>query len=130
MQTYARCMHRWAFFSFLASFSHYHHAIPRSSRWHFRIPHTALFRQIQSDLTDAALNIPEYYYAPIHAYADGNLCWDSAMEVCRAAVRSATTVGASFFCLALFHALRGVLFSCNVYRISEHVVRCRLCRCC
>lgn len=39
-------------------------------------------RQIQEDLTDAALKIPEYYYAPIHAYADGNLCWDSAMEVC------------------------------------------------
>lgn len=40
-----------------------------------------LNRQIQDDLTDAALKIPEYYYAPIHAYADGNLCWDSAMEV-------------------------------------------------
>lgn len=24
--------------------------------------------------------IPDYYYAPIHAYADGNLCWESAME--------------------------------------------------
>ncbi|CAN0031891.1 unnamed protein product, partial [Hapterophycus canaliculatus] len=36
--------------------------------------------QIQEDMTDAALKIPEYYYAPIHAYADGNLCWDSAME--------------------------------------------------
>jgi hypothetical protein len=24
--------------------------------------------------------IPDYYYAPIHAYKDGNLCWDSAME--------------------------------------------------
>ncbi|CAM9806293.1 unnamed protein product [Ectocarpus sp. 13 AM-2016] len=35
---------------------------------------------IQSEMTDAALDIPEYYYAPIHAYADGNLCWDSAME--------------------------------------------------
>ncbi|CAN0426037.1 unnamed protein product, partial [Ectocarpus sp. 8 AP-2014] len=35
---------------------------------------------IQSEMTDAALSIPEYYYAPIHAYADGNLCWDSAME--------------------------------------------------
>lgn len=44
-------------------------------------PQTAPTRQIQSDLTDAALKIPEYYYAPIHAYADGNLCWDSAMEV-------------------------------------------------
>ncbi|CAB1096673.1 unnamed protein product [Ectocarpus sp. CCAP 1310/34] len=35
---------------------------------------------IQSEMTDASLDIPEYYYAPIHAYADGNLCWDSAME--------------------------------------------------
>ncbi|CAM9753765.1 unnamed protein product [Scytosiphon promiscuus] len=34
----------------------------------------------RDDITDAALKIPEYYYAPIHAYADGNLCWDSAME--------------------------------------------------
>lgn len=24
--------------------------------------------------------IPDYYYAPIHAYKDGNLCWESAME--------------------------------------------------
>lgn len=46
-----------------------------------RTPHLPhLNRQIQSDMTDAALQIPEYYYAPIHAYADGNLCWDSAME--------------------------------------------------
>jgi len=26
------------------------------------------------------LRIPEYYYAAIHAYNDGNLCWESAME--------------------------------------------------
>lgn len=38
-------------------------------------------RRIQEELTDAALEIPEYYFAPIHAYTDGNLCWDSAMEV-------------------------------------------------
>lgn len=24
--------------------------------------------------------VPDYYYAPIHAYKDGNLCWESAME--------------------------------------------------
>jgi len=36
--------------------------------------------QIQEDLADKDLVIPDYYYAPIHAYADGNLCWDSAME--------------------------------------------------
>lgn len=40
-------------------------------------------RAIQEELTDATLKIPEYYFAPIHAYADGNLCWDSAMEVGR-----------------------------------------------
>ena len=28
---------------------------------------------------DPNLTIPNYYYAPIHAYRDGNLCWDSAM---------------------------------------------------
>lgn len=31
-------------------------------------------------LTDPTVTIPEYYYAPIHAYKDGNLCWESAME--------------------------------------------------
>jgi len=31
-------------------------------------------------LTNPAVKIPEYYYAPIHAYKDGNLCWESAME--------------------------------------------------
>ncbi|CAM9886867.1 unnamed protein product [Heterosigma akashiwo] len=35
---------------------------------------------MQTDLTDPKLTIPDYYYAPIHAYADGNLCWDSAKE--------------------------------------------------
>ena len=33
-----------------------------------------------SQLTDPAVKIPDYYYAPIHAYKDGNLCWESAME--------------------------------------------------
>jgi len=31
-------------------------------------------------LEDPKVKIPEYYYAPIHAYKDGNLCWESAME--------------------------------------------------
>lgn len=31
-------------------------------------------------MTDSAVTIPEYYYAPIHAYNDGNLCWESALE--------------------------------------------------
>ena len=26
------------------------------------------------------VTIPDYYFAPIHAYKDGNLCWESAME--------------------------------------------------
>ncbi|CAM9357823.1 unnamed protein product [Heterosigma akashiwo] len=40
----------------------------------------AELKQMQTDLTDPKLTIPDYYYAPIHAYADGNLCWDSAKE--------------------------------------------------
>ncbi|KAG5181280.1 S-adenosyl-L-methionine-dependent methyltransferase [Tribonema minus] len=40
----------------------------------------AQLRATQARMTDAAVVIPDYYYAPIHAYADGNLCWDSAME--------------------------------------------------
>eukprot|EP01041_Mallomonas_annulata_P005481 gene5481-11027_t len=31
-------------------------------------------------LKNPAVSIPEYYYAPIHAYNEGNLCWESAME--------------------------------------------------
>jgi hypothetical protein len=31
-------------------------------------------------IANPAVTIPEYYYAPIHAYRDGNLCWESAME--------------------------------------------------
>lgn len=33
-----------------------------------------------NDLKDPNVVIPDYYYAPIHAYNDGNLCWESAME--------------------------------------------------
>jgi len=32
------------------------------------------------EISDPQVTIPEYYYAPIHAYKDGNLCWESAME--------------------------------------------------
>lgn len=32
------------------------------------------------ELTDPKVTIPDYYYAPIHAYNEGNLCWESAME--------------------------------------------------
>lgn len=31
-------------------------------------------------LTNPKLKIPDYYFAPIHAYKEGNLCWDSALE--------------------------------------------------
>jgi SAM-dependent methyltransferase len=31
-------------------------------------------------LTDPKVQIPDYYFAQIHAYKDGNLCWESAME--------------------------------------------------
>jgi len=31
-------------------------------------------------LMDKNLKIPDYYFAPIHAYPEGNLCWESAME--------------------------------------------------
>lgn len=37
-------------------------------------------KRIQAEITDSALTIPQYYFAPIHAYEEGNLCWDSAME--------------------------------------------------
>ena len=33
-----------------------------------------------ASLTDPKVVVPDYYYAPIHAYRDGNLCWESAME--------------------------------------------------
>eukprot|EP00612_Vaucheria_litorea_P002044 CAMPEP_0171458132 /NCGR_PEP_ID=MMETSP0945-20130129/3935_1 /TAXON_ID=109269 /ORGANISM="Vaucheria litorea, Strain CCMP2940" /LENGTH=336 /DNA_ID=CAMNT_0011983883 /DNA_START=191 /DNA_END=1201 /DNA_ORIENTATION=- len=36
--------------------------------------------KIQAAITDRSLETPAYYFAPIHAYKDGNLCWDSAME--------------------------------------------------
>jgi len=31
-------------------------------------------------LENPLTRIPDYYYAPIHAYKDGNLCWESALE--------------------------------------------------
>jgi len=31
-------------------------------------------------MSNPNVKIPDYYYAPIHAYRDGNLCWESAME--------------------------------------------------
>jgi hypothetical protein len=32
------------------------------------------------EMTNPEVTIPSYYYAPIHAYKEGNLCWESAME--------------------------------------------------
>eukprot|EP01038_Epipyxis_sp_PR26KG_P009784 gene9784-13162_t len=37
-------------------------------------------RQAADTIENPAVTIPDYYYAPIHAYKDGNLCWESAME--------------------------------------------------
>ena len=37
-------------------------------------------QQKASALANPQTKIPDYYYAPIHAYKDGNLCWESAME--------------------------------------------------
>eukprot|EP00600_Ochromonadales_sp_CCMP1393_P007292 CAMPEP_0174973312 /NCGR_PEP_ID=MMETSP0004_2-20121128/11166_1 /TAXON_ID=420556 /ORGANISM="Ochromonas sp., Strain CCMP1393" /LENGTH=364 /DNA_ID=CAMNT_0016223735 /DNA_START=64 /DNA_END=1158 /DNA_ORIENTATION=- len=37
-------------------------------------------RAIAEEKKDPNLKIPDYYFAPIHAYKDGNLCWESAME--------------------------------------------------
>lgn len=30
--------------------------------------------------TNPSVEIPQYYYAPVHAYDEGNLCWESALE--------------------------------------------------
>lgn len=37
-------------------------------------------RKMAEELENPNTRIPDYYYAPIHAYKDGNLCWESAME--------------------------------------------------
>jgi len=37
-------------------------------------------KALADKLENPHTKIPSYYYAPIHAYKDGNLCWESAME--------------------------------------------------
>ena len=37
-------------------------------------------KKLAEQITDPKVVIPDYFYAPVHAYKDGNLCWDSAME--------------------------------------------------
>ena len=37
-------------------------------------------KKIAKSMEDPSVVIPDYYYAPIHAYDDGNLCWESALE--------------------------------------------------
>jgi ubiquinone/menaquinone biosynthesis C-methylase UbiE len=37
-------------------------------------------REYQISITNNSFQIPEYYYVTTHAYKQGNLCWDSAME--------------------------------------------------
>lgn len=37
-------------------------------------------KSLAQRMTNPNVKIPDYYFAPIHAYKDGNLCWESAME--------------------------------------------------
>ena len=37
-------------------------------------------RKAADSLQNPKTVTPSYYFAPIHAYKDGNLCWESAME--------------------------------------------------
>ena len=37
-------------------------------------------KKTAAELTNPEVTIPDYYYATIHAYKEGNLCWESAME--------------------------------------------------
>jgi len=37
-------------------------------------------KEIANNIKSPEITIPQYYYAPIHAYKEGNLCWESAME--------------------------------------------------
>lgn len=39
-----------------------------------------VLRQKANELQNPKTKIPDYFYATIHAYKDGNLCWESAME--------------------------------------------------
>ena len=39
-----------------------------------------ILKKNAESITNPAVSIPDYYYAPIHAYKEGNLCWASAME--------------------------------------------------
>ena len=32
-------------------------------------------------IADHKLQLPAYYSQPFHAYADGNLCWEAALQV-------------------------------------------------
>lgn len=58
------------------------HAKKISDYLHFCIRRDQLpeLKEMAESMKDPNLKIPEYYYAPIHAYKDGNLCWDSALE--------------------------------------------------
>uniref|UniRef100_A0A0G4GWH0 Methyltransferase type 11 domain-containing protein n=1 Tax=Chromera velia CCMP2878 TaxID=1169474 RepID=A0A0G4GWH0_9ALVE len=51
----------------------------------------AEFESLYSQKTDE--NTPEYYKVPFHAYSEGNLCWDAAVEV----IPAAKTVHANLF---------------------------------
>ena len=41
---------------------------------------------------DPSLQLPAYYTQPFHAYSEGNLCWDAALQV-RASLQSCLSRG-------------------------------------
>lgn len=43
-------------------------------------------------LTDPAVNYPDYYHVPFHAYDEGNLCWQAAFEAAPATYAMALRV--------------------------------------
>ena len=39
-----------------------------------------------ASIRDVSLQLPAYYTQPFHAYAEGNLCWEAALQVCELAL--------------------------------------------
>ncbi len=52
-------------------------ALEREADW------SAELRAVQ----DSDLVFPDYYTQPFHAYRDGNLCWEAALQVCTLLVK-------------------------------------------
>ena len=53
---------------------------------------------------DPSLQLPEYYTEPFHAYPEGNLCWDAAMQV-RASLQLCLSGGVSVWLFRERHFL-------------------------